>query len=487
MKKILLTLIAATVLYANEASMCKSLCGPCAETPEDATCMRLDSLCSCQALLDNIAKNKELFKEKALASEGKSKFYSRTVHFKDGVFVDAQKAKNPLTEDQLKQFHKEHNRASANAEAPIQVPSMGDQCKQICTSCPADTSLFETTATAPENTKNPLCNKVEETCKCYEYSRALWQAAKFHEQDSIAKIEASLNRIQNENAVTDSIFGVCDTVGDCYVIITMHRETGLLVEVAKTATDAAKDSATAVVAVDSLETGRDKVEPTKNDEKPKAPTKSGDIFYWGIGLVVGSLDENDFLENHIDGANEMVGDLNIEAGISFLFRWYFYSAGSFQFGLSALYRHHDYMHTNGQYLGEISNSLFGTSYETLFVDLWAEYHELLAEIPLSLRIGIPIVKFFAPFADLTFSVRKPIYGWNTADIYGWRVDETFNWDGDFYSEEDWEFLLWLGPGIEFTKHFSVEILFMLIDAKSGIGHNYTDENDSFRLNLQFAW
>lgn len=328
---------------------------------------------------------------------------------------------------------------------------------------------------------------MEETCKCYEYSRALWQAAKFHEQDSIAKIEASLNRIQNENAVTDSIFGVCDTVGDCYVIITMHRETGLLVEVAKTATDAAKDSATAVVTVDSLETGRDKVEPTKNDEKPKAPTKSGDNFYWGIGLVVGSLDENDFLENHIDGANEMVGDFNMEAGISFLFRWYFYSAGSFQFGLSALYRHHDYMHTNGQYLGEISNSFFGTSYETLFVDLWAEYHELLAEIPLSLRIGIPIVKFFAPFADLTFSVRKPIYGWNTADINGWRVDETFNWDGDFYSEEDWEFLLWLGPGIEFTKHFSVEILFMLIDAKSGIGHNYADENDSFRLNLQFAW
>ena len=88
---------------------------------------------------------------------------------------------------------------------------------------------------------------------------------------------------------------------------------------------------------------------------------------------------------------------------------------------------------------------------------------------------------------MTFSVRKPIYGWNTADINGWRVDETFNWDGDFYSEEDWEFLLWLGPGIEFTKHFSVEILFMLIDAKSGIGHNYADENDSFRLNLQFAW
>lgn len=47
-----LSLFVSAPLFANE--MCTQLCAPCMEKTNDSTCVQINALCSCQALIDSI-------------------------------------------------------------------------------------------------------------------------------------------------------------------------------------------------------------------------------------------------------------------------------------------------------------------------------------------------------------------------------------------------------------------------------------------------
>lgn len=204
--------------------------------------------------------------------------------------------------------------------------------------------------------------------------------------------------------------------------------------------------------------------------------KKQDIFYTGFALTYGMFDPYDYLG--IDGDDDF--SLNLEGGFTWLLRWYFYSAGSFQTGLGLFYSYSEYRDD-------------GMLYK------YASLNELTLEFPFTFRLGIPLAKAFAPYAEFSLNVRKPIYGWVDMEVEGYRYS-TYDWyeyaydayryagdelsQSDFYSDEDWEFALWIGCGIEFTRHFAIDFLWLLGEENAGIAREY---DAAWRTSLQFAW
>lgn len=411
-----------------------------------------------------------------------------------------------------------------------------ESCLKLCESCPADSSLFEQYEEAPENTEQPICNKIESYCKCYSLARDEWFKAKEeaaaiearNEAISNGKKQLTLNLLEDcgnsvceqmlyfendvftkgeiantRNASDLSASDTADTtendstnaqdrlskldgaenlaglaasmcLGDsseCIVKVSYESMSMKLVAIQKV--EKPKAEAKAVIAPAPQETKQvAKPEPKSNSAyTPKpAPKEKRQHFYKGFGLTFGSYDENDFLDYSVDGDNS-IEDGNYEAGLSFIAKWYFYRAGSFQTGLNAYFRHHSYYEDNWKYIG----SYYGGG--SRYMDMDAEYFNITLELPLAIRIGIPI-KYFAPFISETFAVRKPIYGWAWVD-YG-------DWESDFYGASDWEFVDWIGIGFEIAQHFAIEYQMMAVAFRTGNAHLY-DTEESFRLNMQFTW
>lgn len=417
-----------------------------------------------------------------------------------------------------------------------------ESCLKLCESCPVDSSLFEQYEEAPKNTEQPICNKIESYCKCYSLARDEWFKAKEEAAAIEAKNEAisngkkqlTLNLLEDcgnsvceqmlyfendvftkgeiANARNASDLSASDTadttendstnaqdrlskldgaehlaglaagmcLGDsseCIVKVSYESNSMKLVAIQKV--EKPKAEAKAVIAPAPQETKQvPKSEPKSNSAyTPKpAPKEKRQHFYKGFGLTFGSYDENDFLDYSVDGENS-IEDGNFEAGLSFIAKWYFYRAGSFQTGLNAYFRHHSYYEDNWKYIGY--SYYYDYSY---YLDMEAEYYNITLELPLAIRIGIPI-KYFAPFISETFAVRKPIYGWAWTEV---DYDYDIGWKGDFYGAADWEFVDWIGIGFEIAQHFAIEYQMMAVAFRTGNAHLY-DTEESFRVNMQFTW
>lgn len=432
-----------------------------------------------------------------------------------------------------------------------------ESCLKLCESCPADSSLFEQYEEAPENTEQPICNKIESYCKCYSLARDEWFKAKEeaaaiearNEAISNGKRQLTLNLLEDcgnsvceqmlhfesdvftkgeiANARNASDLSASDTadttendstnaqdrlskldgaenlaglaasmcLGDsseCIVKVSYESNSMKLVAIQKIEKKAEAQATVAAPAANSTkqsvyststapqETEQvAKPEPKSNSvyaQKP-APKEKRQHFYKGFGLTFGSYDENDFLDYSIDGENA-IEDGNFEAGLSFIAKWYFYRAGSFQTGLNAYFRHHSYDEDDWKYIG------YSYYYDySSYLDMEAEYYNITLELPLAIRIGIPI-KYFAPFISETFAVRKPIYGWAMVSWYD-GGDDT-GWKSDFYGASDLEFVDWIGIGFEIAQHFAIEYQMMAVAFRTGNAHLY-DTEESFRLNMQFTW
>ena len=335
-----------------------------------------------------------------------------------------------------------------------------DKCLDLCSSC-------------INNDKQDACVKVESLCKCTEILDNLQQ--ELANPNSVTAVDStSADTLQNDSlAKADS-----EMHNDSAITIVTSQDT----QVVKKRSVSSEDGKNINVNV-TVVTG-DAPKDTEQQKKER-------IFYLGLSLGFEQFQEKTVANYEVNYAEEFYDHLG--ANLGFFLRWYFYGAGSFQFGLNAIYHH-------GYY--DIAESDFKVGRNSYYYnhDISANYHSIMAEIPLTFRFGIPFM--ISPYLSLGIHVRKPIYAWidydadvslQFGDYYSYSnrdydYDDYGSYDGAF-TEDDWEFLFYLGFGVEFTRHISIQWQMLLIDALT-----YTDETinykllaDTWRLSLDIAF
>lgn len=201
-----------------------------------------------------------------------------------------------------------------------------------------------------------------------------------------------------------------------------------------------------------------------------------------------SLAYEEFVEKEVAGYSAYeIDDENFGINLGFLMRFYFYSAGSFQVGVNAVYHYGEY---------DISDDLYVplAGYPD---NAELTYHSLMFEIPVQGRFGFKIPRIpVVPFVSASLHVRKPIYAWTEYDVdYHWDsyfYGSYYDWNSydGFYNFADWEFLLYVGYGVEIYRHISLQwqFSFLSLVTYSDELMNYDqDDLDTWRLSLDYAW
>lgn len=341
-----------------------------------------------------------------------------------------------------------------------------DTCIEFCGSCIGKSD-------------SPACAKVELLCKCSEISSDSVTADSIP-ADTVSVDSASVDTVQTADSTTDLITDT--TLADTTVLPAIDS----LAKDTVVKDSAVKDTATQ----DTVGTSLAIITPTTPQHVEQNPDKKDRIFYKGISLGFEQFQEETVANYDVKKADEIQDHFGINLG--FLLRWYFYSHGSFQTGLNTVWHHgYYYLDENRFYVG-------GAAYYYSH-GISVEYHNIMAEIPLTVRFGLPFK--FSPYISLSVHIRKPIYAWVDYDAY-------FRWglgnfdDGDYqnygyddynssdgaFSIADWEFLGYIGAGFEITRHVSLQWQMALVNAVT-----YSNEilnykiAETWRIGLDFAW
>ena len=343
-----------------------------------------------------------------------------------------------------------------------------EKCVELCSSCMGET-------------KPAACTKVETLCKCSEMLNALMQ--ELSKQDSVPELQPVSDSTDVQLAQQDSV-AQADSVVKMDSVAQVDSVT--------------KDSSISPV-VDSAETVQPTVDSTiatvdsaiaepAPAEEPKAEkSPKDDIFYIGITASFEMFQETMVAGYRVDETNPGIGGY-----FGFLLRWYFVNGvASIQTGLNGVF-HYAYNDLK-TILDEYE---FGSRYDIYDQDVFIEYYLLGAEIPMELRVGVPS-KILRPFVSTSANFRKPIfatvnYGFDVKvldDSYSFGVydrEDGENWDHDFFDTSDWEFVGYLGLGIEITRHFSLQYQWLLWSARTYDEVAY-NSLDSWKVSLDIAW
>ena len=348
-----------------------------------------------------------------------------------------------------------------------------DTCIEFCGSCMGKSD-------------SPACAKVELLCKCSEM---------------ISSLKDEISEVPSDTVTTDSI------PADTAFVDTVSADT---LQAADSTADTTVDDTTALPAKDSLaqdteakdsvikdtatqeaapDTSLAIITPTTPQHVELNPEKKERIFYKGVSIGFEQFQEVSVANYDVKKADEVYNHLGLNLG--FFMRWYFYSAGSFQIGLNGIWHH-------GRYALDGSN--FDARWYVLYYhhDVSIDYHNIMAEIPLTVRFGLPFK--YSPYISLSAHIRKPIYAWVEYDAnISWSIDDDYYdpWSyhfGDFnssdgaYTADDWEFIGFVGAGLEISRHVSIQWQVVCINAVT-----YSNEHinyrlgESWRLSLDFAW
>lgn len=434
--------------------MCVELCTPCADNVDEASCVKADALCGCAAVLDSIAKAQEA----AAAAKAEA----------EAAEAAALEAKNEAISSGKKQL-----------TLDLLEGCSGTTCEKLL-------HFTEGAYTHSEISESSAAPSVPVTDNAAS-------------PDKITLLDGAGN-------LAEIAANICEHAsGECIAKISYESTTMKLLSIQKQETaselpqDAAADSTTvqnqdslATEASDSTQTPSENAVSRTSNPSPTTPyyPPQRKNFYQGFGLAFGSYDENDFLGYDIPG-NNAIADGNFMAGLSYIAKWYFYSAGSIQTGLGVHFRHHSVEDDKFRWLGSLYYYYYDTymeievDYRDTYMEIEVEYFNISLEIPVGIRIGLPF-KYFAPFVSNTFYIQKPLYGWGYLYIDGYGDYTEKDLDGDFYGKNDWEFVDWIGIGFEVAQHFSLEFQTMLFAERTGSAHLF-DPDESFRINMQFTW
>lgn len=456
-------LILSASLMANE--MCTSLCGGCIDNLADSTCAKVEVLCRCTAVRDSLVADSiqkaELRKANAktlvqqIQETCDGEFCSYLIFFENRHIKTLRPTKTPVPATRLR-LYRETSSAKEDTTALLKLTP---ECQNFCGVC-------------PENSTDSTCIKIENICKCSAFAAQEKALAEKATADSLQRIEAFLKRSENLERSVDSVFEFADSTESLSLSLTLRRSDFFLVDVrslTKKELEPKPDTAAIIVlppADSTKDTNVISITVIAPDSakpeavQPQQPKKNLRNFYAGLSLQAG-----EFYEHYLFG-KEIARNMTFEGGLGAIFRWYFYEFGSFQLGLGADYQYADYD------LGDY--------------DAGIKYQSIIAEIPLSFRFGFPVGlgRSLAPFISISLNVRKPIYAWTTV----WYYDEASY--GDVYNIEDFEFLSFLGLGIELFRHVSIEWQFLLSSLRTYDGDNWDcwrNGTNTWRLKLDFAF
>lgn len=195
------------------------------------------------------------------------------------------------------------------------------------------------------------------------------------------------------------------------------------------------------------------------NEQPAEPEEEKQYSYGGLMLYVGGGSWS-YSKDYFD----WVSSDGVDVGLGYLHRWYFYEWGSFQMGFNVNYSYID-----------LGSDEYYVNYWLGWVEYDLLYHKISAEIPLQLRIGVPYL-----YGTFLMNVRKQI--WSVLIIDD-GDDTEYSYSG--LAADDWNFQGYLGFGFELSRHFLIDLMWNLFDL--GTAGDYVEQDDLFRLQLNFAW
>lgn len=493
MKKMVFIIVWLSVAITFANPMCASFCMECKEKKEDATCAKIDSTCSCVAVLDSIRLEEErkAAEQERLRLEAERKLILKKTQIQKitdvlvdscqnsfcafEIFVEADtlkkmaKTKLPMAKDSLERYLKQNIEANSTGDSSTAqpqeeqvLPPMNEQCKEFCAMCPADSisKIKDTSQVA-------MCTKIEEQCQCVLQAELAKKAEEKLAAEKKAAMEQKLLYLENAKKTAEKIYGHCNEVSKCSTLVTLRKKNLDVVEFRNIPVKKVETPVPVVKPAPKQESKPNNLVP-KNPQKPKNlkenKKEKEKTFYSGISLNIGSLDRESYFEDFDEDEDGLIG------GIGYLVRWYFYSAGSFQLGINALVE-----------------SVTLAEAEYTYLDFNVDQISLVAEIPVEVRFGIPLDEYFAPFVSFSLNARKYIYGWFEYEMENSWLYNDVTEDG-FYEGSDIDLLFFFGIGIEISKHFAIQYQWLIEGTgwRSGYEFDY-DEEYTNRFSMDFAF
>lgn len=290
MKQLFAILFFIAVSNAIANPMCVSFCEECKEKQEDAACAKIDSTCSCTALLDSIRLEEErkAAEQERLRIEAEQKLALKKVQIQKiaDVLIDScQKSfcafeffmeadtlkkmsstKLPMAKDSLKNYLEKHKKPEptidssiTKPEEEIVLPPMNAECKEFCAMCPTDSN-----STIQDTSFIAMCNKIEEQCQCILQAELAKKAEEKLAAEKKAEMEKKLLYLETAKKTAEVIYEYCNNVPQCSTLITLRKETLDIVEFRAIP----KKETPVVKQVPKPQTTPNKVTP-KKPQKPK--------------------------------------------------------------------------------------------------------------------------------------------------------------------------------------------------------------------------
>ena len=378
----------------------------------------------------------------------------------------------------------------------------------------ADSIARADSAAKAEAELKAFCQLAESSCQCKAHEQNTKDiiaidkeiAEKTAYADSLLKFRTKLLREEMARAIADSVQAHCNVEGKCSYTVTFTSAEFAILEMHPTeepkpvAAAAPADTAKAAPAVEQAPASAPAdttaaqpapaVCPQAAESAPADSTKKKDrIFYKVMEFTYGNFGEHSYYQKGYGRIRNLDDETGYEGGLTYYLRWYFYDGGAFSIGMGTFYHYKKF-------------TLEDTLALTDKVDIY--YHNIGLDIPISFRLGVPYIPIFKPFISQTFNFHKPIF-----EIYKVEAPESEkelskeeeiteaakdqlglgfldDIETRFNGMKDLTFSVWLGIGLQITRHFSAEYQFNFGVGGSGHSHRF-DTDNYWRIVVDFAW
>lgn len=376
-------------------------------------------------------------------------------------------------------------------------------------------AIADSIAKAAAAQRKAFCQLTESKCQCKAHEQNERDivsldsvlAIKTARLDSLEKNRPEILRTEMARSIADQVREKCKAAAKCSYTVTFTNKELALLEMHDAALDTVKPAPApepepqATAEPEPAVTNADTVPPTPAEacvQPEPAPADSAAeaekakkekerrIFYKAMEITYGKFGENDYYNIDLGRVNNLHGN-GLEIGIAYLLRFYFYDGGAFSIGLGTFYHYNVLEPDSGYY--------------TDAPDFKITYHNAGLEMPVSFRLGAPVVPILKPFVSETFTMR-----WNVVEVFKVEglEDEDENaidsfsgtidmskmvlgdWDYSMNRHPHFEYAVWLGFGIEITHHLSIEYQLNMGYLTTGHSHNY-DADKTWRIVADFAW
>ena len=368
-----------------------------------------------------------------------------------------------------------------------------------------------------EADRKAFCQLAESSCQCKAHEQNTRDiiaidsviAIKTAYADSLLKFREQFLREEMARAIADSVQAHCNVDGKCSYTVTFTSKEFAILEMHKTEEpkpDASTGSATGPADTAKAEPAAEQVaanppadtaaaqpascpQPAADSATADSSKKKDRIFYKVMEFTYGNFGEHSYYQKGYGRIRNLDDETGYEGGLTYYLRWYFYDGGAFSIGMGTFYHYKKF---------SLEDTLAISDKVNIF------YHNIGLDVPISFRLGVPYIPIFKPFISQTFNFHKPIF-----EVYKVEAPESEKELSEeeaikeaaksqfglgflddvqtrFNGAKDLTFSVWLGLGLQITRHFSAEYQFNFGVGGSGHSHRF-DTDNYWRIVVDFAW